>query len=195
MPRISADSVAEHVAHQQQAVFDAAIELFVERGYGAVTLGDIAAKVGLARNSLYRYYPDKAAILVEWFRAELPQQAERSADLLATSGTPADRVVRWAEAQIDYARLPEHALVVALGEATSGLAPEVRAELGASHDELVAPFVDALREAGLRGGSLDAARDLIWGLVIAQAQRELRVGDDPDGRRHLADAVRAIVTP
>ena len=195
MPRISADSVAEHVAQQQQAVFDAAIELFVERGYGAVTLGDIAAKVGLARNSLYRYYPDKAAILVEWFRVELPLQAERSSTLLAGDEPPAERIVRWAEAQIDYARLPEHALIVALGEATPGLAPDVLAELGASHDELVAPFVAVLREAGLADGSLDAARDLVWGLVVAQAQRELRVGDDPAGRRHLAAAVHAIAAP
>ncbi len=34
MPRISAASVAEHVARQEQAVFDAAISLFTERGYG-----------------------------------------------------------------------------------------------------------------------------------------------------------------
>ena len=44
MPRITAGSVAEHVAHQEQAVFDAAIALFTEHGYSHVTLaaGELA---------------------------------------------------------------------------------------------------------------------------------------------------------
>jgi AcrR family transcriptional regulator len=195
MPRITADSVAEHVAHQQQAVFDAAIGLFVERGYGAVTLADIAAQVGLARNSLYRYFPDKASILLRWYRAEMPAQAARSAELLVGDDAPADRILRWAAAQIDYARQPEHALIAALGEVTPGLAPDVLAELAESHTQLVAPFVATLAEAGLSGDDLDAAQELIWGLIVAQAQRELRIGDDPAGRRHLAAAIRAIGTP
>ena len=45
-----------------------------------MSMGEIAAEVGLARNSLYRYFPDKAHILLEWFRDELPRQAARSAE-------------------------------------------------------------------------------------------------------------------
>ncbi len=192
MPRISAASVAEHVARQEQAVFDAAIGLFVARGYGAVTLSDIAAEVGLARNSLYRYFPDKAAILLRWYRTELPAQAARSAELLAGDDPPAARLLRWAEAQIDYARQPEHALVAAMAEAVADLAPAERAELAESHQRLLAPVVSTLAESGLGGAELDAATDLLWGLVLAQASRELRVGDDPAGRRQLAALVATI---
>src|SRR5690606_10118161 len=74
VPRISAESVAAHVARQEAAVLDAAVRLFSERGYSEVTIGDIAAEVGLARNSLYRYFPDKDHILLAWFRRELPGQ-------------------------------------------------------------------------------------------------------------------------
>ncbi|MBX3284657.1 MAG: TetR/AcrR family transcriptional regulator [Actinobacteria bacterium] len=193
MPRISAASVAEHVARQEQAVFDAAIGLFAERGYAAVMLADIAAEVGLARNSLYRYFPDKAAILLRWYRTELPAQAARSAELLAGDGPPAARLLHWAEAQIDYARQPEHALVAAMAEAVADLAPDERAELAESHQQLLAPVVATLGDAGLDGADLDAATDLLWGLVLAQASRELRVGDDPAGRRQLAALVATIV--
>lgn len=193
MPRITADSVAEHVAQQEQAVFDAAIGLFVERGYGSVTMGDISAEVGLARNSLYRYFPDKASILLRWYRAEVPVQAVRSAELLAGTEPPSARILRWAGAQIDYARQPEHALIAAIGEAAPGLPPEVLAELAESHDLLLAPLGAALGEAGLAGVDLDAAQELIWGLIVVQAQRELRLGDDPVGRRHLAAAIGALV--
>ena len=74
MPRISADTIAEHVARQEAAVLDAAVRLFVERGYREVGLADIAAEVGLARSSLYRYVPDKAHLLVQWYRREVPAQ-------------------------------------------------------------------------------------------------------------------------
>ena len=52
MPRIKADTIADHVAQQRAAVLDAAVRLFTERGYAEVSLGDVAAEVGLARNSL-----------------------------------------------------------------------------------------------------------------------------------------------
>lgn len=106
MPRITAGSVAEHVAHQEQAVFDAAIALFTEHGYSHVTLTDIAREVGLASNSLYRYFPTKASILLRLYANEMPTQIQRSADLLNGGGTPADRINRWAAAQIDYAHRP-----------------------------------------------------------------------------------------
>jgi AcrR family transcriptional regulator len=192
VPRISAASVAEHVARQEQAVFDAAIGLFTTRGYGAVTLADIAAEVGLARNSLYRYFPDKAAILLRWYRAELPAQATRSSELLAGDDAPSVRLLRWAEAQIDYARRPEHALIAAMAEAAPDLGADARAELIESHHQLLAPVTDALASTGLAGDELDAATELLWGLVLAQAGRELRVGDDPAGRRQLAALVRTL---
>lgn len=192
MPRISAASVAEHVARQEQAVFDAAIGLFIERGYSAVTLGDIAAEVGLARNSLYRYFPDKAAILLRWYRAELPAQAARSTELLVGDDPPGERLVRWSLAQLDYASRPEHALVAAIGEAASDLGPDALTELAESHHQLLAPLTDTLAEGGLTGSELEAAAELLWALVLAQATRELRVGNDPAGRRQLTALVQTL---
>ena len=128
MPKISAPSVAEHVAQQEALVFDTALRLFTERGYSHVTLGDIAAEVGLKRNSLYRYFPSKAHILVRWFRAELPAQAAHSSEVLTGTGPPLGRIVRWADDQLDYALRPEHALIAALSDVVPDLDPETRAE-------------------------------------------------------------------
>ena len=44
MPRIKADNIAEHVAQQRAAVLDAAVRLFVERGFSEVGLADVAAE-------------------------------------------------------------------------------------------------------------------------------------------------------
>ena len=42
-----------------------ALNLFAERGYAAVSMRQIAAKVGLQVGALYNYFPDKQTILSE----------------------------------------------------------------------------------------------------------------------------------
>ena len=130
-------------------MFEAAIRLFCEQGYAQVTMADIATDVGLARNSLYRYYPDKAHILLRWYRTELPRQSERSRALLAGDGPPVERIKRWADDQLDYAHQPEHRLIAALADAVPNLDADTRAELADSHDELFAPLDETLAEAGV----------------------------------------------
>lgn len=195
MPRISASSVADHVAQQEAAVFDAAIRLFATRGYRNVSLGDIAAEVGLARNSLYRYFPDKAHILLRWYRAELPVQAERAAAVLTGPAAPAERLAAWVDDQLDYAARPEHALVASLAEVLPDLDDTTRAELADSHRHLLAPLDTALRDAGVkRSDDRAIVAELIGGLVMAAAQHEQRAGGPSRKvRRQVLAAVRGLL--
>ncbi|WAX58234.1 TetR/AcrR family transcriptional regulator [Jatrophihabitans cynanchi] len=173
MPKIKAGSVAEHVARQEAAVFDAAITLFTERGFDAVSLGDIAAAVGLARNSLYRYFPDKAHILLRWFARELPAEVQRSRELLSGPEPARERIWRWAVARLDYAKTPEHALIANLSSVVPELDDAARAELADSHRQLQAPLDAALRDAGIRRpADRTVIAELIGALVLATAQQE-----------------------
>jgi AcrR family transcriptional regulator len=193
VPRIRASSVAEHVAHQRAAVFEAAVDLFVTQGYGEVSMGDIAARVGLARNSLYRYFPDKAHILLEWFRDEMPRQAGRSAELLVGDEPPVERIERWALDQLDYAHQPEHALMAALPDLLAGADADTRAELAEVHRTIAGPLDVALAEAGVSGpDDRRIVAELLSGLVLAAGRAE---GDRPDAavRAHLRTALRAVV--
>jgi hypothetical protein len=70
------DIVVLVVAHDRTAVLEAAVRLSTERGYADVGLCDIAAEVGLARNSLYHHVPDKVHLLVEWYRGAVPATIE-----------------------------------------------------------------------------------------------------------------------
>ncbi|HQF96463.1 MAG TPA: TetR/AcrR family transcriptional regulator, partial [Microthrixaceae bacterium] len=112
MPKIAADSVHEHVARQEAAVIEAAIRLFNERGVRNVNLGDIAKEVGLARNSLYRYFPDKGHILAAWFRITIAPLVELCAVIAEADEPPAHRIARWVDAQFDYLTAPDHAAML-----------------------------------------------------------------------------------
>lgn len=51
-------------ASRREELLSAAISLFRDRGYAAVSMEDIGARAGMAGPSIYRYFPGKAAILV-----------------------------------------------------------------------------------------------------------------------------------
>jgi AcrR family transcriptional regulator len=191
VPRIAADTIAEHVARQEAAVFAAAIRLFVERGYARVSLADIAAEVGLARNSLYRYFPDKAHIVVGWLRRELGEQAALARERLLVDGPPVARVQAWANDQLEYAGRPEHALLAELPQVVPQLDEPTRAELADIHRALIAPLAAALEDAGVAEPA--PLGTLIGGMVLAAAGEEARGGEDPALRERLLAAIAAVI--
>lgn len=195
MPRIKAASVAEHVAEQEAAVFNAAIALFVERGYEQVTLADIAASIGLARNSLYRYFPDKAHILLRWFEREVPRQVERTTAILSGAGTPSERIEAWGRDQLRYARDPEHELISSIGAIVPELDAAARAQLASAHEQLLRPLRDALADAGVAVGDRQLLAELLQGMVVALARHLGRdQATDPEtALEYLARAVRGLL--
>ena len=47
----------------QERLTEAALDLYLERGYDNVTVADIAERAGLTRRSYFRYFPDKREVL------------------------------------------------------------------------------------------------------------------------------------
>lgn len=54
-----------------QAVLDTALKRFRERGYAGLTIDSIAAGAGVSKATIYRWWPNKAAILIEAFLASV----------------------------------------------------------------------------------------------------------------------------
>ena len=69
---------------RREELLTAALSLFRERGYAAVSMEDIGARAGMAGPSIYRYFPAKAAILVAGayrMSDRLQRDAERAATM------------------------------------------------------------------------------------------------------------------
>lgn len=52
-------------ARTEEAIRQAAIDLIAARGFEAMTLRELASKVGIQPGSIYRYFPSKAKLLVD----------------------------------------------------------------------------------------------------------------------------------
>lgn len=60
-------------AERKQAILDAALHEFAERGFEAARLDDVAARCGVAKGTLYLYFNDKESLFEEVVRgAALP---------------------------------------------------------------------------------------------------------------------------
>ena len=214
MPRISAESVAAHVANQQEAVVDAAVKLFIERGFERTSIGDIAREVGLARSSMYRYMPDKSHLLVLWYYREIPlvtadwkrtlevtdsnciePSAENTPGVNSDRG-PADarrRLRNWAISYLAYAKEPQHVLIGALMAVLPNINEQTRNEVSAMHAEMMSVVGVAVKEAGVPEEEVGPVVGLLAGLVLAAAKAEADSGSNEQLRTRLTAAVDALV--
>ncbi len=138
MPKISGENIAEHVAAQGQAVFDTAIRLFGERGVANVTTGDIASEVGLARTSIYRYFPTKASIVHRWFEEAMPPLVA-AATAIADAPLPrAEQLQRWVDLQLDFLVDDNNHAMIQASRDTGDMPDDILTAIGRRHRDLYA---------------------------------------------------------
>lgn len=64
-------------------VLDAALDLFIENGFAATRVDDIAKRAGLSKGAVYLYFPSKEAIIEALVRRALVPVASNAADFVA----------------------------------------------------------------------------------------------------------------
>ncbi|MEZ4403073.1 MAG: TetR/AcrR family transcriptional regulator [Kofleriaceae bacterium] len=70
LPTALADRAAPRagVAEKREAILDAALELFVERGFHGTAVPEIAARAGVGAGTIYRHFVSKEAVVNELYR-------------------------------------------------------------------------------------------------------------------------------
>ncbi|WP_345660154.1 TetR/AcrR family transcriptional regulator [Streptomyces venetus] len=166
-------SPASRTGRPRSATADAAIlaatrEALVDLGWSKLTLGDVAARAGVAKTTLYRRWAGKNELVVDavaelFDELELPDRGSLAADI--------EGVVL------------QFATILALPEAKSGLMAVV-AE--ATRD-------DALRER-IRASVVDRQKRLVLeGRARAQARGELPHEPDPESASRTVDLIFDMV--
>jgi AcrR family transcriptional regulator len=71
MPRIRESTIALHRQRIEAALIDSLGALMAEHGFGDITLGMVAERAGVARNTVYGYFPDKTHLLLAYVQREV----------------------------------------------------------------------------------------------------------------------------
>ncbi|WP_345750485.1 TetR/AcrR family transcriptional regulator [Microbacterium rhizophilus] len=173
-------------ASSREVLAEAASELFLEQGYEATSIAEIAARAGVSRSSFFNYAASKGALL--W--GGLDERIDALEDALERA-TPAAAVRALAH---DFA--PD-ALALALANAEAmGLVAELEREAALRRARIGRVVARALRRRGADPLAAEVGGAAYGGAVLAAVERWSLAGP---GRSDLAatldaalDAIRAI---
>jgi len=152
----------------RRAILDASMELVGEVGYNKLTIEAIASRAGVGKQTIYRWWPSKAAVLLDAFTAVvtdpeyeegIPDTGDLEADLKKVLRATADE---FADAAFEA---PYRALAVA----------------GAADPEVSAQFLERLMEPGLE----------VYMRRLSAAQEAGQIAEDVD----LGLAVEMLLGP
>lgn len=169
------------------ALLDAARELFVERGFDATTVRDIAARAGVNQALLFRYFGSKDAL----FLAALDDPGAH----MVTGTPPESLVARILELLLasDTPRAEHNPIYAVLRSSAHERASSMlRERLGAEYHRALVSLTDA-DDADLRA-DLVLAWLLGIGLVRSVLEKEPLANADPDQvSLHVLRAVRQLL--
>lgn len=144
------------------AIIDAAEYILKDGGVPALTAGAVAERVGLARNSLYRYVDSiddlRGRVIVRLLPAYLGDI--RAAVDAATS--PTEKLAAYVDVNL---RIANHSLMMELAQ---GLPPETEAQVSGIHTQLIDAMSALL--APFRPTNPPLVGELIQGIITAGFQ-------------------------
>jgi AcrR family transcriptional regulator len=170
-------------ASSREVLAEAACELFLEQGYEATSVADIATRAGVSRSSFFNYFSSKGEVL--W--SALDERIDRLAETLrGDDGPHAAIVVRAQVAAIADDFAPD-SLALAMANADAmGVVDELEHESALRSARIARAIAARMRRGGaepLRSAVLGAA---YGGAVLAAVERW---AFDGPGRSPLSDVL------
>ena len=194
MPRIRGASIEEHHELVWAGLAQALRHLLRERDYDAITMGHIASRAGLARNTLYNYAPDKSALVVALTQRVGRPAVERVAAIAARSPDPAaQRLREIVEAVLEAFTDQVLQLMFRQGPGLPGA--EAPKGPDSPFHEVVGEVQNVVRDGIARGefrdpGDVPLTVELLSGVMRAGAER---IGGDPAALAAPVGAAKEIV--
>ena len=151
----------------RRAIIQSAMNILQNDGYAALNIEAIAAKAGVSKQTIYRWWASAAFIVLEALLADMPAQETIAPD---TGSLKSDllELVRQPVRALSQRRGPVFKALIAEAQADARFAEALRNSLMAAHRELVHAVVG---RAKLRGEVVfdvddDLAADMIFGPIL-----------------------------
>ena len=176
---------AQQAAATRHAVLSAARELFAEQGYAATSVASIAARAGVAVDTLYAAVGRKPVVLRQLLETalsgtddEVPAVERDYVQRVRAASTAAEKIAVYAAAvaEIGVRMAPVH-LALAEAAQTDPECAALRAEIDARRAANMRLFAADLRATGELRADLsdDEVADVVWSMNAAE-YRALLVG-------------------
>jgi len=151
-------------ASSRETLAEAACELFLEKGYEATSIADIAQRAGVSRSSFFNYFASKGDILWSGLDERLTALDQRlSEDETADAATD----VRAATAAIAHDFAPDSLALALVNAAAMGLVDELEREAALRRSRIARAVAERLRRGGADRLRADVSGAAYGGAVLA----------------------------
>lgn len=152
-------------ASSRETLAEAACELFLEQGYEATTIADIARRAGVSRSSFFNYFASKSDIL--WSGLD-ERVGDFEAHLDGQEGADAAAGVRAAAMSLSEDFAPDSLALALVNSAAMGLAEELEREASFRRSRIARAVTGRLMRAGADRLQADVA-GAAWGGAVLGA--------------------------
>ena len=154
-------------AESRRAIIQSAMHILQNDGYAALNIEAIAAKAGVSKQTIYRWWPSAAFIVLEALTADMQSQDALTPDMGSLKGDLLE-LVRPTVRALSARRGPVFKALIAEAQADPRFAEAFRSSLMAAHRETVRAIVG---RAQLRGevpfdADQELAADMIYGPIL-----------------------------
>ncbi|MGV9879987.1 TetR/AcrR family transcriptional regulator [Streptomyces sp. NPDC003006] len=132
----------------RRAIYDAALALVGEVGYAKLTIEAIAARAGVGKQTIYRWWPSKGAVLLDAF-LDLGEQAAEAANEQAGEGVTQTEITNSGDLEADL-KFVMRATVDEFNDPKYDAPYRALAAEGLLNPDLGAEFVEKLLEPQLQ---------------------------------------------
>lgn len=173
----------------KQAILTAAFELCQERGYAALTIEGVAARAGVGKQTIYRWWPSKGAVVLEAFQEQIDPGIATPPEDRKLAGLP--EFLRRAAGLLSHPRFgPMLADLVGAVQHDPALADEF-------HEKMYGPIrngtVDRVRRAQKAGELRETDPDLVADLLFGPLWFRLLVMRTPPTPEYADQVVDAVL--
>lgn len=175
-------------ASSREVLAEAACELFLEKGYDATSIADIAQRAGVSRSSFFNYFGSKGDVLWAGFDERLAAFERRLAADRADDATgEAVDDVHAATTAIGADFAPDSLALALVNSAAMGLGEELEREASVRRSRISRVVAERLRRGGMDRLRSDVAGSAVGGAVLAALEAWARSGA---GTTELAPLLR-----
>jgi AcrR family transcriptional regulator len=197
---LSAQRRERERAELRGRIIDAARDLFVEHGYGAVTLRKVAEAVEYSPAAIYQHFDDKDALILA-ICLEDYRSLTQALLQYATIAEPLERLRSYLRAYIDWSLSNPrayHFMMMVTLPAEADRAFEAAWKESLPVDELRAALDACARELTAQGrfrdlGAIDLVTETLWAGVHGLVAFEITFGSSPDDCAPLAHRTEAMI--
>lgn len=183
----------EEQARRQREIFEAALHLFLEKGFAETSMREIAQAAGVGKSTLYDYFQTKDDILVTYFLDEIQIISRRAEAINAQDLPAAEKLHQLMGAHLEYL-LEYKDTYIALTIEAQRLGPQAQKRLQVAR-HTYQNLICGLVEQGTREGSFRPVNPLLAMRVILASLTPMVFTTRPTGtpQEMLAEALDLIL--